>query len=354
MAKKTTKTAAKNKRYNYLLGDRYLSLIRRDEIISSLNKDGSWDVKTLNNDTSGKISSQEIYSTINTKEIFGNSKKIFILDEVLPDPVDGFDKFLEHLPSNRYVILMSQKGPHKGSKFYKSIKDDIEEIPPIYDGFSFLNEKDIKRGKKVILKRSDWKGSEEVLDIIMDLCDYDYGKIFEEIEKIRTFLEKDPEDFEEIKDIISNTSSRDVEDIVMAVKERDLNKALDFAAILLNSDESEVHGKILNLNGRLIEIFYLYMFSLLAMKNGKKTDEEIGHFVSSVWHKKDDKTGENKPVNAFTVKSRLFFEKKYIKNRNLEDTCKALESLEESFFDIIYSRGSSKFILNRLLIDVIN
>jgi DNA polymerase III delta subunit len=331
---------------SYIVGDRFLCILEKQKIIEKLNKKNEWQIKEIESgEKDGKVKIERLCSEINQKDILSLKKDIFILDNIIPDPIESFYDFINNLSRNKHVIIISENYIVPQSNFHKKIKDKIIEKPSIFDGKGFIDKKKIEIGKKIIKEDFNWTGSEECLSFIMERVDYDYAAIYNEIEKIRTIYDKDPEKISEIKEIVSNSSTRDIDYLIDYIKEKNLNQSLILINEIFSKKENEINTFVSSLNFRLLEMFTFYMYSKMAIDSKITNPENIAKYVCEHWIKE-------KPLNEFSVKNRLFFETKFIKMRTLEEILHSIKSIDENIKETLYLKTINKIFINNLIINL--
>ena len=323
-------------------GDRFLCQKYRDDITSSLLDKSEWETKTI----SEPITASKFTWTVNSKEVFGSKNKIFIIEDIIPDPSEDIIPLLENLPKSRVLIfLFTEKEIDKRTKLGKFFSKDIKQFPTMFNDKGYLDQKQIEKSKPLIREITGWSGSDICLDFIMEKCDYEYGSIINEIYKINTFLGKDPESIDEIKDIICMNDLIRMEPIFDKIKSRDLVGALELAQDLVSDEQFKNYYMMFFLG--LLDNFNFMMYCNMAKESGRSNLNDIVSFVS------ENYTKSGKKVPPQSIQGRFFFVKDYLDNWSVSDLQMAISKIESSINASILNLRSERFIVENFLAQIV-
>ena len=332
-----------SKKFFAFKGDRFLCLKGRDDVISSLPKKETWEIKTF----SENITVSKLVYSANSKEIFGSKNKLYIFDNVIPSPEDEMATFLQSLPNSRKVIfLLDEKGTlDKRTKLGKFLSEELIEYPSMFNDKGYLDQKQIKSAKKTIRSIAGWSGSEDCLDYILEKTDYQYGAILNEVEKIEIFLEKHPQTLEEIKDIVCENDLIRMDNIFEKIKERDLISSLELFQDILDSNNFRDCYMMFFMG--LLDTFYFMLYCKMANDSGYTSLDEMAEFVAENYKK------GNKVLHPQAIKGRYFYSKDHLKLWTTSDLQFAIKEIEKSINVSMLGTRSDRFVVENFLVQII-
>lgn len=317
-------------------GDRFLCCKARDEVLSSLAK---WEIKTI----SDPITASNFTWTVNSKEVFGSKNKVFILDGIIPSPPEDIVPLLKNLPKSRAIIFLftEKQKLDKRTTFGKFLAKQVKDFPSMFNDKGYLDQKELQKAKPLIREMVGWSGSDECLDFIMEKCDYQYGSIINEIEKINTFLGKDPDSIDQITEIVCMNDLIRMEPLFEKIKSRDIVGALELAQEIIEGEQFRSHYMMFFL-GLLDNLSFMLYFKM-AKESGCSELSDMVSFVSENY----TKSGKKVPPQA--IHGRYFFVKDYLKHWTISDLQFAISKIEDSIKASMLELRSDRFIVENFL-----
>jgi len=320
-------------------GDRFLCSKARDDAISSLAKDSSWEVKIITE----PITASNFTWTVNSNEVFGTKNKVFVLDEIMPEPAEDIIPLLKNLSKTRALIFLftEKQKLDKRTKIGKLLSEEVKYFPSMFNDKGYLDEKQLEKSKPIIREMVGWNGSDECLDFIIEKCDYQYGATINEIEKINTFLGYDPKCLSEIKDIICMNDLVRMEPVFEKIKKRDLVGSLNLMQEILEGDQFRTYYMMFFLG--LLDNFSFMLYCKMAKESGSGELDELVNFVSENYIK------AGKKMLTQTVRGRYFFVKDHLKYWNISELQFAISKIEDSIKACLLGIRSDRFIVENFL-----
>lgn len=324
------------KRFFWLAGESFFVSARKQEIIDSFKSKDNYLIKIL-----PEMSSvDELISTIIHRDIFNQEKTIFIYREKLPDFKKVEYSILKKIPKNFVFILITDK-IDKRQAVFKQLKSDLEFFESAQTTYGF-DKKILTFNKNKLKKIVNWKGNNLIFDQLLELCQYDCGIFFQELQKMRIYLGKDNIDsISEIKDIISGYESNELNKLVNCINNKNLKMSLELInknLEIIKDDESMLYFYA------ILENFYFMMTCRMALDSSIRDPNKIGDFVSENLKKNN---GE-KYMSQIATK-RYFILNKSIEKRSLEEYLSAIKFIKISIEDKLIGKYSDRYILNRLV-----
>lgn len=332
-----TKNKKKVSNFFWLTGDRYLCVERKKAIISDLNSDESWIVEDL----SSFDNADDFCSNFVSFDLFGTNKKICVRDGSLPEPKKTVDAILE-MPKDRVLILIEDR-VDKRTSLYKKMSQNLEEYHPVVVG-DRVDYKKIKGASKIIKKMISWKGDDKIFDAVFSMCDYDYGRTINEIEKIYLFTDGEIGDDFDISEIVSSSNRPEVDVLVENIREGDIKSSLETLSKIYQVIDIET--RFMEILGAVLESHLFMLFCKMANESGSYSPNDVGEFVSKIMQKK----GKN--VDAYTCSKRYYFYRDCLRERKIRDICKSISKIEQAYKNLIIKKFNVKYIFNKLIFEI--
>jgi len=305
----------------WLCGDRFICIERKNEIIGAIEEES----QTTVYDITG-LDANGIYASINEGSVFDKSRQIFIHDGQIPD-IKKLTGIVSAIPDGKTLIIIDSSHSSVSSTvdrrtvMYKKFKSNLELFEPVLQKTGFPSKKLIPQGKDLIKRFSNWKGSDSTLTKIFRMCGYDYGSTVQEIRKIRIFVNSDTRAMDAIG-IVSGNQLSATENIVDAIFDGDLERSLEETyQIFINDDYDD---GFMSFTGGILESLAFVAHCRMAKDRGYEDPEKIGEYVSEIWSK------NGRPVDAMSVKKRLYFYKKRVDEVKLDQIFLAIKEGWES------------------------
>lgn len=334
----------KNKKIYWLVGDRFVCIERKKDIVRCLQKENNWISENINTISNA----DEFFSNVLLRDLFGSENKICICDGPIPEPKKSVD-VIANLPDNRKLIIIEDK-IDKRTVMYKRYSSDIEEYPQVIKPGSLfgIDYTKIESAKKIIKKIVNWSGADETFNAIFSACDYDYGRTINEINKILIYTEgRYPKDISEIYSILSSPRRPEVNRLVDAVNNRNAVESFQILNNLYDVMDFATSEGPMDIISVILESHIFMLYCKMANDSGYFLPQEVGEYVSKIMKKK----GEN--INSVSASKRYYFYRDCVKKRKLEDISKSISKIESAYKNVIIRKFNSRYIINKLIFEII-
>ncbi len=310
----------------WVSGDRFLATTKKEYVIAGLNKNKSWTVK----DISDIEDSNDLAKIVCPTDLFDINPTVYIYEgKTLPD-ADLCFSIIENSDEDKAFIIITKTVDNR-TKFTKLFKKYLTEFLPVRDSLGFINDKLLEIGMQRCKKLSNWKGSEDVFNAIMENSEHDYGCIINEIEKLRIYSLKSDEDIS-IEDFNKIGCIRESQytDLLNSIKERDLLKSMN---IITEMEEEGVDRNAwIPALYLILESFDLFMFCKFFDPLVNKNEYTVGVYITKLWTKK----GLN--VHSGAIGFRYIKDKKYIIKRTNESILNSIAAINKAILNLIYKK----------------
>jgi len=319
----------------WLVGDRYVCIERKKQIIETLQEQEKIDVENLTG-----LNVDQIYSSMTQEYLFGVQKTIYVHDGEIPD-INKIVKFLSSFPKNKTLIVVEDT-VDKRKIMYKKFKNNLEEYVSVVQKNGFPDKKLIPKSLKMIKIVSNWEGDEKVLEQIFKESQYNFGITLQEIAKIMIYRNGDPiNDIKEVDGILCRNEIPDVSEVMDEIILGNHVEALKKTKNIFNL--VDVDEFFMQFIGSLVESLTFIAHICLAQESGKQSKQEVSEFMTDTLIK-DGKKG-----NPQTIKNRLYFYQDKAKWKKSENALKAVSEAESAVEEFIMKKGTTKYIINRFV-----
>lgn len=263
MAKKTT-----DQNIYWLAGERCLVIHRRNELLSSLQKQTGFEIKYIPECQTF----HSLVSQLHSKDLFNNGDFIFVYDGKIPEPILTA-KWLKDRKTKSICVFITEDDLGKNNSFNKIFLSIIEYFEPIKD--SNPSKTWLSKSIKTIKKITKWTGSDDLISQVLVHSDYDCGLTISEINKVRNYhinIEDNDINFENSKDILFSMSNFIIFDFAKDIYFRRKNVFGDLDDVLIS------HGTI-HVSQLILEGYTFMLMCKAALDRSQNEYEAIQEVV---------------------------------------------------------------------------
>lgn len=196
------------------------------------------DIKVNNNINNNSISKydlevnsiNEVIMDINTYNLFDDRKLVIVYNVSFIDDQDSLIKYLNNQNDN-ILVLVSYVKLDERKKFLKEIRKNSKVLEYF----------DIDLTSYVKESFKDYNISINNIMLLIDFCSNDYGRICNEIEKLKMYKYEEKEiTIDDIKKLVKVSLDKNVFDLIKAINEKDVNNIFNIYYDLINNNEDEI------------------------------------------------------------------------------------------------------------------
>lgn len=326
------------KTFFWLFGDRFLCVHRKNELIYNFTIEHDFEIVEFTSQ-----SASDFAATINQRDLF-SGQKIFIHEGSLPEPEKLVD-FIENIKDILIVLEDFKYSKIDGRKVLtKKYKQNIEFFESVLGENGFPDKKKIPEAVKRIQSIVPGKASDEIVEYLLSVSDYDYGKTVNEIEKASIYVGDYIDKKTQISKILSGSNAPNIEKLTSYIANKQVEKTFKIVQDIV--DNFSIDEFFMGITGLLSESFNFTMYCRMARDNDLIRNSDVGNFVAQNWRKK------GRAVDAISSANRYEYYKPMAANSDVKYLSHVISEIEKCNREFIAGDYSGEYLIKRLLVEI--
>ncbi len=220
--------------YVFLGKDFNIVKLKIDELVNSLN------ISNIIKYDFSESSINEILDEVNYVDLFNEKKLImvsnFSFKKLKEKDEDKLLKYIDNMNENVIILRCIDETLDERKKLTKSLRSKCK-----VELVEKLDYKNLHEYVSNILKDNNIKASFNQVKKILDLCDYNVDYTLNEVDKLLIYKLNETElTDEDIEDVISKNTEKEIFTFIDYVLKKDIGHALDSYNILVSGDSDEI------------------------------------------------------------------------------------------------------------------
>jgi DNA polymerase III delta subunit len=326
------------KTFFWLFGDRYLCVHRKNELLYAFGVEHDFEIVEFTS-----TSASDFASVINQRDLF-SGQKIFIHEGSLPEP----EKLVDFIENIKDVLIVLEdckySRPDNRKAMVKRYKQSIEFFESVIGDNGFPDKKKIPEAVKRIQSIVPGKTSDDIVEYLLSVSDYDYGKTVNEIEKASVYVGDYIDKKTQILKVLSGSNAPNIEKLTSYIANKQVEKTFIIVQEIIN--HFDINELFMGIMGLLSESFQFCLYCRMAKDNDLVRNSDVGNFVAQNWRKK------GKPVDAIASANRYEYYKPMVANsdvRHLNHIIGCIEKVNKEFIEKTYH---GEYLIKRLLVEI--